>query len=162
MNTPPCWVSALTAALGTPNPLNPRPPQESEYHTSKLESDVYPDFVMMAKSCGVPGRRVVRPADLRAAVRCAAPHNLHALVCPQLLRICHHLCARLHTARLLLLACLPAAGMSAAGRLQHSCVPPSFAGGCHSASPSCLPRCRPCTCRWGPILGSRSAELAHP
>ena len=32
---------------------------------------MYPDFVMMAKSCGVPGRRVIKPADLRPAIQCA-------------------------------------------------------------------------------------------
>ena len=56
--------------------------QEGEYHVSKLESDVYPDFVMMAKSCGVPGRRVVRPADLREAVR-------YALQCQNTLGMMH-------------------------------------------------------------------------
>lgn len=30
---------------------------------------IYPDFVMMAASFGVPARRVVAPGELRAAIR---------------------------------------------------------------------------------------------
>lgn len=43
--------------------------QEAEYHLTGLPGDIYPDFVMMAKSCGVPGSRIFRPEELRAAIR---------------------------------------------------------------------------------------------
>eukprot|EP00879_Flechtneria_rotunda_P010504 GHRR01010981.1.p1 GENE.GHRR01010981.1~~GHRR01010981.1.p1 ORF type:complete len:614 (+),score=177.29 GHRR01010981.1:610-2451(+) len=43
--------------------------REAEWHDTQDENDIYPDFVTMAKSFGVPGRRVIRKADLRAAVR---------------------------------------------------------------------------------------------
>nr|AFK80029.1 acetohydroxyacid synthase [Lobosphaera incisa] len=41
----------------------------NEYHTTLDESHIFPDFVMMAKSCGVPGRRVIKPEELRGAIR---------------------------------------------------------------------------------------------
>ncbi|KAK9835817.1 hypothetical protein WJX74_008609 [Apatococcus lobatus] len=43
--------------------------REAEYHLTGLPGDIYPDFVMMAKSCGVPGSRIFKPEDLRAAIR---------------------------------------------------------------------------------------------
>lgn len=46
--------------------------QGSEYHTSNLEGDIYPDFVMMAKSFGVPSKRIMRPSELQPAIRSAA------------------------------------------------------------------------------------------
>lgn len=46
--------------------------QGSEYHSSQLEGDIYPDFVMMAKSFGVASKRIMRPAELKPAIRCAA------------------------------------------------------------------------------------------
>jgi acetolactate synthase I/II/III large subunit len=33
------------------------------------EADIYPDFVMMARSFGVPSARVIKKAELRAAIR---------------------------------------------------------------------------------------------
>lgn len=42
---------------------------ESEYHVSKDISDIYPDFVTMAKSFGVNSKRVIEKKDLRAAIR---------------------------------------------------------------------------------------------
>lgn len=35
--------------------------------------DIYPDFIKMAEAFGVPARRVIRPEDLRPALRCAVP-----------------------------------------------------------------------------------------
>ena len=43
--------------------------KESEWHTSKDPKDIFPDFVKMAESFGVPGRRVFRPEELRPAIR---------------------------------------------------------------------------------------------
>ena len=43
--------------------------QGSEYHQSKEEIDIYPDFVMMAKSFGVPSKRIMRPAELKPAIQ---------------------------------------------------------------------------------------------
>jgi acetolactate synthase-1/2/3 large subunit len=42
---------------------------DGAYHETGDLGDVYPDFVGVAKAFGVPAERVVRPADLRAAVR---------------------------------------------------------------------------------------------
>ena len=42
---------------------------ESEWHQSHDEADIYPDFPAMAKSFGVPSRRVIRKADIRGAIR---------------------------------------------------------------------------------------------
>jgi thiamine pyrophosphate-dependent acetolactate synthase large subunit-like protein len=33
------------------------------------EKDIYPDFVMMAQSFGVPSRRVIKKSEVRAAIR---------------------------------------------------------------------------------------------
>eukprot|EP00891_Asterochloris_glomerata_P005096 jgi/Astpho2/5096/fgenesh1_pm.00073_%23_2_t len=41
----------------------------SEYHETKEVKDIYPDFVMMAKSFGLPGKRVFTPEELRPAIR---------------------------------------------------------------------------------------------
>ena len=49
--------------------------QEAEYHLTGLPGDIYPDFVMMAKSCGVPGSRIFRPEELRAAIRYQTSHQ---------------------------------------------------------------------------------------
>lgn len=43
--------------------------QQGEYHKSGLISDIYPDFVMMAQSFGVPGKRILRPEELRPAIK---------------------------------------------------------------------------------------------
>ena len=45
--------------------------QGSEYHETKEVKDIYPDFVMMAKSFGLPGKRVFTPEELRPAIRSA-------------------------------------------------------------------------------------------
>lgn len=42
---------------------------ESEWHESNDEADIYPDFPAMAKSFGVPSRRVIKKADIRGAIR---------------------------------------------------------------------------------------------
>jgi acetolactate synthase I/II/III large subunit len=41
----------------------------AEYHTTGEVGDIYPDFVMMAQSCGVPGERVFKPEELRPAIQ---------------------------------------------------------------------------------------------
>jgi acetolactate synthase-1/2/3 large subunit len=43
--------------------------REAEFHVTKDPRDIFPDFVMMAASMGVPGRRVFTPAELRGAIR---------------------------------------------------------------------------------------------
>ncbi|BDA51064.1 Acetolactate synthase 1, chloroplastic [Coccomyxa sp. Obi] len=43
--------------------------RESEYHATGDLKDIYPDFVMMAASFGIPGKRVVKPEDLRPAIQ---------------------------------------------------------------------------------------------
>ena len=47
--------------------------QEGEYHKSNDIKDIYPDFVMMAQSFGIPSKRVIQKEDLRAAVRYTSP-----------------------------------------------------------------------------------------
>jgi thiamine pyrophosphate-dependent acetolactate synthase large subunit-like protein len=43
--------------------------QEGDYQKSGLMEDIYPDFVMMANSFGVPAKRVTKPEELRPAIR---------------------------------------------------------------------------------------------
>ncbi|KAK9804191.1 hypothetical protein WJX72_000196 [[Myrmecia] bisecta] len=43
--------------------------KDNEYHVTLDEKHIYPDFVMMAQSFGVPAKRVIRPEDLRGAIR---------------------------------------------------------------------------------------------
>lgn len=43
--------------------------KEAEYHVTGDLKDIYPDFVMMAASFGVPAKRVIDPKDLRGAIR---------------------------------------------------------------------------------------------
>ena len=43
--------------------------QDAEYHTSHEVKDIYPDFVKMAASFSVPAKRVLRPEELRPAIR---------------------------------------------------------------------------------------------
>ena len=43
--------------------------QESEYHVTHEETDIYPDFVTIASGFGVPSKRVRHPSELRAAIR---------------------------------------------------------------------------------------------
>ena len=42
---------------------------ESEWHLTHDEADIYPDFPAMAKSFGVPSRRVIKKSDIRGAIR---------------------------------------------------------------------------------------------
>jgi len=42
---------------------------EAEWHVTKDLADIYPDFVGISKAFGVPARRVVDKAELRAAIR---------------------------------------------------------------------------------------------
>lgn len=43
--------------------------REGDYQKSGLMEDIYPDFVMMAKAFGVPGKRVTKPEELRPAIK---------------------------------------------------------------------------------------------
>ena len=43
--------------------------QESEYQETKDVKDIFPDFITMAKSFGIPARRIFHPSDLRPAIR---------------------------------------------------------------------------------------------
>lgn len=43
--------------------------KESEWHESRDEADIYPHFVDMAKSFGVPARRVIQKSELRKSIR---------------------------------------------------------------------------------------------
>lgn len=43
--------------------------QGGAFHETKVEADVYPDFVKMAEAFGVQADRVIDPAKLRTAIR---------------------------------------------------------------------------------------------
>jgi acetolactate synthase-1/2/3 large subunit len=43
--------------------------REAEWHETQDEKDIYPDFITMAKSFGVPAKRVIKKTELRAAMR---------------------------------------------------------------------------------------------
>jgi acetolactate synthase-1/2/3 large subunit len=43
--------------------------REGDYQKSGLVKDIYPDFVMMAQSFGVPAKRVMKPEELRPAIQ---------------------------------------------------------------------------------------------
>ncbi|EFJ51706.1 hypothetical protein VOLCADRAFT_73117 [Volvox carteri f. nagariensis] len=43
--------------------------REAEWHATGDEEDIYPNFVGMARSFGVPSMRVIRKEDLRGAIR---------------------------------------------------------------------------------------------
>lgn len=43
--------------------------QDAEWHLTKEVKDIYPDFVKMAESFSVPAKRVLRPEELRPAIR---------------------------------------------------------------------------------------------
>jgi len=43
--------------------------QEAEWHLTKDVKDIYPDFVAMAHSYGIPAKRIFHPDELRPAVR---------------------------------------------------------------------------------------------
>lgn len=40
--------------------------REAEWHDTHNEEDIYPDFPTMAKSFGVPAKRVIKKSELRA------------------------------------------------------------------------------------------------
>jgi acetolactate synthase-1/2/3 large subunit len=42
---------------------------DNEYHVTGDEVDIFPDFVTVAQGFRVPGRRVTRRSDLRAAIQ---------------------------------------------------------------------------------------------
>eukprot|EP00193_Tetraselmis_chui_P010560 CAMPEP_0177775284 /NCGR_PEP_ID=MMETSP0491_2-20121128/14006_1 /TAXON_ID=63592 /ORGANISM="Tetraselmis chuii, Strain PLY429" /LENGTH=672 /DNA_ID=CAMNT_0019293815 /DNA_START=130 /DNA_END=2148 /DNA_ORIENTATION=+ len=42
---------------------------DAEWHVTYNEADIYPDLPLMAKSCGVKARRVIKKEELREAVR---------------------------------------------------------------------------------------------
>jgi acetolactate synthase-1/2/3 large subunit len=42
--------------------------REAEWHETQNEADIYPDFITMAKSFGVPARRVIKKSELRAGM----------------------------------------------------------------------------------------------
>jgi Thiamine pyrophosphate enzyme, C-terminal TPP binding domain len=51
-------------------PVYPAPfLQEAEFHVTQEETDIYPDFVTIARGFGVPSKRVRHPSELRAAIR---------------------------------------------------------------------------------------------
>lgn len=50
---------------------------DAEWHVTYNEDDIYPNLPMMAASCGVKARRVIKKEELREAVRCAAPQTAH-------------------------------------------------------------------------------------
>lgn len=43
--------------------------QDAEWHLTNETKDIYPDFVKMAESFSVPAKRVLRPEELRPAIR---------------------------------------------------------------------------------------------
>eukprot|EP01024_Parvocaulis_polyphysoides_P071710 TRINITY_DN8968_c0_g1_i1.p1 TRINITY_DN8968_c0_g1~~TRINITY_DN8968_c0_g1_i1.p1 ORF type:complete len:195 (+),score=21.97 TRINITY_DN8968_c0_g1_i1:116-700(+) len=43
--------------------------RDAEYHQTGKPEDIYPDFVAMAKSFNVPANRVIKPEELRPAIR---------------------------------------------------------------------------------------------
>ena len=61
--------------------------QEGDYQKSKLMEDIYPDFVMMANSFGVPARRVTKPEELRPAIRYPISQMLLSLILQRTLQI---------------------------------------------------------------------------
>lgn len=62
-----------------PVPFPPSVYQESEYQVTKKEEDIYPNFVKMADSFGIPARRVIDPSELRGAIRYAEALALQRL-----------------------------------------------------------------------------------
>ena len=50
--------------------------QDAEWHLTNEVKDIYPDFVKMAESFSVPAKRILRPEELRPAIR-----YLHCKVC---------------------------------------------------------------------------------
>lgn len=58
--------------------------QENDYQETKDVADIYPDFVKMAEAFGIPSRRVVKPSELREAVRCVSGRLGCGLACGSL------------------------------------------------------------------------------
>lgn len=53
--------------------------QDAEWHLTNEVKDIYPDFVKMAESFSVPAKRVLRPEELRPAIRYLVyKHAAHA------------------------------------------------------------------------------------
>jgi len=48
-----------------PCPCTSIVPQEGEYQESGDAKDIFPDFVKMAEAFNVPGKRVMKPEELR-------------------------------------------------------------------------------------------------
>ena len=55
--------------------------QDAEWHLTKEVKDIYPDFVKMAESFSVPAKRVLRPDELRPAIRFCPANMLHMWTC---------------------------------------------------------------------------------
>jgi len=49
--------------------------KDKEWHKSEDELDIYPDFVKMSESYGIPAKRVVHKKDLRAAIEEMVNHD---------------------------------------------------------------------------------------
>jgi acetolactate synthase I/II/III large subunit len=78
--------------------------QEAEYHQTHEETDIYPDFVTIARGFGVPSKRVRHPSELRAAIRemldTPGPYLLDIMVraLPRGLSFCMHMRMRVESA----------------------------------------------------------------
>lgn len=107
--------------------------QDAEYHLTKEVKDIYPDFVKMAESFSVPAKRVLRPEELRPAIRYElAQAQMTGAVAVCVLgtsRLCHSTrcqttsmqrCTSLHSEAV----CLSVLGVSfeVSGRLDKNCV----------------------------------------
>eukprot|EP00882_Tetradesmus_deserticola_P029709 GHRQ01033303.1.p1 GENE.GHRQ01033303.1~~GHRQ01033303.1.p1 ORF type:complete len:123 (-),score=30.87 GHRQ01033303.1:527-895(-) len=55
--------------------------RESEWHDTQDEADIYPDFVLMAKSFGVPGEHRQAPAAMPRLLLCCAASAWHQVTC---------------------------------------------------------------------------------
>lgn len=53
--------------------------QDAEWHLTNETKDIYPDFVKMAESFSVPAKRVLRPEELRPAIRYNLCHLLEQI-----------------------------------------------------------------------------------
>jgi hypothetical protein len=54
--------------------------REAEWHETQDEKDIYPDFITMAKSFGVPAKRVIKKTELRAGGRLIASIGVEKVV----------------------------------------------------------------------------------
>lgn len=55
--------------------------QDAEWHLTNEVKDIYPDFVKMAESFSVPAKRVLRPEELRPAIRYVTDRCLNTDLC---------------------------------------------------------------------------------